>query len=76
MEKKVEGQSSYNFDVEISNMHVDDKYYSFNFKVHMNGKLLKEGSYSSDHAWHNDIGGFLKLLQEGYSAQLALEAAF
>lgn len=43
MEKK------YKIDVEISNIEVDERYYTFNYKVYINGKLKKKGERNSDY---------------------------
>jgi len=65
-----------NIEVEITNIEVDDFYYTFNYKVTVDGKLKGEGEYNNDHAWIDDKEGFIGLLEEGYAVGLALEQVF
>lgn len=63
----------YDIKVEISEVKVDAYYYSFGYKVYVNGDLRKEGNYESDHAWHDDIPGFRKLLKSGEAMKIVLK---
>lgn len=62
-----------NLKVRISMLKVDDRYYSFNYKIWVNGKLNREDNYSGSHAWRDDIKRFKEMLENGYATQLALE---
>lgn len=62
----------YDIKVEISEVKVDAYYYSFGYKVYVEGALRKEGNYESDHAWHDDVTGFRKLLKNGEAMKIAL----
>lgn len=59
--------------VEVSNIEIDNYYFSFDYTITKNGILLRTNSYDSDHAWYNDLDNFRKLLEEGYADKLALE---
>jgi len=61
--------------VEIGNIDVDSKYYSFDYKVIRNGKTIKEGSYENDHAWE-DPEAFEDLLKNSLAVEIAIEQAF
>lgn len=63
-------------EVEVTNISVDDYYFSFNYKVIENGKLKKQGEYQSDHAWADDVKSFKALLKSSEAVKLALEEAF
>lgn len=52
---------------------VDDKYYSFKYKVFVNSKVHCEDKYENDHVWQNNKPIFRKHLKEGYATQLVLE---
>lgn len=61
--------------VEISNLKIDDEYYSFDYKVWRKGKLVTGNSYESDYdvpkkAIEED------LTKNGYAVELALVQAF
>jgi len=61
------------FEVETTNINVDDTYFSFNYKILRNGKEVNNDEYSSDHSWSNDKKTFKQLLKNSYAAELALE---
>ncbi len=52
-------------EIEISDIEVDDSYYSFKYKIFRNDKLVKDDMYESDHAWSYDKKGFKKILKDG-----------
>lgn len=64
------------FEVETWNVDVDERYYSFNYNIFVNGELKFENKeYGSDHAWgenQSSINGFKEELENGYAAQIAL----
>lgn len=60
-------------EVEITNIKVDDRYYSFDYVVSVNGKVRPKEEYSSDHVWWDDIKGFKSLLKSSSAAQTVLE---
>ena len=62
-------------EVEITGVKTDNRYFSFNYKITIDGKLKHEGVYDSDHAWLEDHKDFRKMLKDGHAAKLALERA-
>lgn len=64
------------YEVEITDINIDDFYYDFQYKVWKNGELIGEDEYQNDHVWRDDKEAFKKMLEEGYASQLALEAIF
>lgn len=60
-------------EIEVSNIDVDTRYYSFDYKIKRNGKIVKDSSYSDDHSWDNDFENFKKLLEKSFAVELALE---
>jgi hypothetical protein len=61
------------YEVEVSNIYIDDRYYSFDYKVWKNSVPISSGSYDSDHSWGADNEEFLEELKNGYADQIALE---
>jgi hypothetical protein len=62
-------------EVEITNIEIDDFYFSFDYVIKINSKEYKQGQYESDHAWADDKKAFKKLLKDGDAVKLALEDA-
>lgn len=60
-------------EVTIENIDIDDKYYSFDYTIVVNGKQMSKSEYESDHVWSDDKEGFKKTLEEGEAVKLALE---
>jgi hypothetical protein len=61
------------FDIEISNIEVDSKYYSFDYRVWKNEKLEKEGKYDNSHSWSENREGFKKILEDSLAVNIVLE---
>lgn len=62
--------------IHTRNIEVDDKYFSFDYKVWMNNNTEPiTGNYSSDHSHctEKDRESFKKLLKDNHSHRLALE---
>lgn len=59
-------------EVEIGEIIVDGKYYSFPFKLWVNAKLKSEGEYQSDHSWDNKKA-FIRMLLSGEAAKSVIE---
>lgn len=57
--------------VEISNLKVDEKYYSFNYEVLINGDFHDNGKYDGSHS-RSDWQEFKKDLEKGYAVECAL----
>jgi hypothetical protein len=62
-----------NIRVEVWNIVVDKRYYSFRYRITMNNRLAKQGEYENDHSWSDDVKGFERLLKEDGAVSLALE---
>jgi len=60
-------------EVEIKNINVEDRYYSFEYTIKVNGDIHTEEIYENDHDWADDKQGFKKLLRGGYAVELAME---
>ena len=58
-------------DIEIKNIKVGKRYYSFDYKVKFNGKLLDENSYSSSHSRSDSY--MRKELKKDYAVMLVLQ---
>ncbi len=63
-------------EVEITNIKVDEKYYSFDYAVTMDGSFKKKDTYSSDHGWMLSYKSFEKILYEGEAVSTALQQTF
>jgi|AntRauTorcE11897_2_1112592.scaffolds.fasta_scaffold05033_4 hypothetical protein len=59
--------------VEISDIEVNDNYFKFKYKIFINNYLSVDEEYDGDHSWSDDKEGFIKILESGHAAQLALE---
>lgn len=59
-------------EVEISNIEVDERYFSFDYKITLNGKATK-GCYESDYENGDTPKQWKKFLENGYAVKLALE---
>ena len=55
----------YNLKINISDIEVDDSYYSFLYEV--SGDIQKKERYESDHSWYHDQQGFMDSLSEGHA---------
>jgi hypothetical protein len=60
------------YEVEIGYITVDGRYYSFPFKLWVNGKLKSEGEYSSDHDWDDRVA-FIRMQLDGEAAKSVIE---
>jgi len=61
-----------NVKVKISNIEVDDRYYSFDYKIYINRKFHQEGSYDSDYeSWKKSE--FRSYLKSGGALKITLE---
>lgn len=60
-------------EVEIFNVKTDNHYYSFEYKIWINGKLSANDKYDSDHSWGEDHKELRKKLQDGEAVKYALE---
>ena len=60
--------------VVVTNIEVDDKYYSFDYRVWKDGEVVKSTRYSNDHSRRDDKEEFKKDLENGYAIKCALES--
>ena len=60
-------------EVEVDNIEVDNKYYSFDYKITRSGKVVSDSSFSSDHSWGDNFEKFKDLLKTSFAVELALE---
>lgn len=60
-------------EVEIGEIDVDDKYYSFDYVLWVNSKKKVESRYESDHSWGNNKKGLIRMLLNGEAAKLVIE---
>lgn len=60
-------------EVEISNIEVDTKYFSFNYKIKRNDNVVIDSSYSDDHSWNDEFDKFQKILENSLAVELALD---
>lgn len=60
--------------VEISNISVDEKYYSFDYKVWRNGALVSVGNYENDYSVPKQE--LIDDLENGYAVNIAMVQAF
>ena len=63
----------YTIEVEIKDIEVDERYFSFEYIVRRNGRVIANDPYDSDHDWE-DLDAFKKMLEEGHALTLAIEA--
>ena len=65
------------FEVEIKvlvdNLKVDHFYFSFDFKIYVNGKQVADDQYESTHSWQDGKKSFYNMLKNGHAAHCALE---
>ena len=61
------------FRVEVSNIEVDDRYFSFRYSVFINGEPFDKGTYNDSHSWINDKPSFRKTLREYWATQLVIQ---
>lgn len=61
------------YEVEISEIEVDSRYYSFYYIVKKNGKVIAANEYQNDHAWEGEEDYFKETLIEGEASKIALE---
>lgn len=60
-------------EVGIDNFKCDERYYSFDYTIQLNGKLIKEGTYDNDHCW-SDLKAFRNMmLNDKEAVKLILE---
>lgn len=57
-------------DCEISNISIDDRYYSFEYKIWRNGELIAEDVYEND--YEVSKAALMDTLQNGYAASIAI----
>ena len=62
----------YTIAVGIGQIAVDERYFSFQYKIFVDGELNSEGEYQSNHTWEN-TKAFKRLLENGYALELAME---
>jgi len=60
--------------LQVFDIKVEYNYFSFNYKVFVNGKLNKQDNFSSSHIHNDNLVGFEKTLKDGYAFQLILES--
>lgn len=63
-------------EIEIKKIKVDNMYYSFEYKIIIDGNVEKVGSYNNDHEWHNNPNEFKEHLKNGGAIRIALEQIF
>lgn len=61
-----------NVTVNIDDVKVDKRYFSFKYKIFVDGKLKKDSEYESDHVWSDDIKGFRSLLKSSLALKIVL----
>ena len=59
--------------VEISNIEVDERYYSFDYVITVNGKKRKKEKYDSDYENGDTPKQWKKYLEKGYAVECALQ---
>lgn len=63
----------YNINIKITDIEVDDDYFSFDYEIDVNDNGIV-GNYSSDHDWNDDPKRFLKILkEEGFALECVWE---
>lgn len=63
----------YSLKIEITDILVSVKYYSFKYSVKMNNRKTYYGDYESSHNWKKNTKGFEKVLKDGYAFELVLD---
>jgi len=59
--------------VETNNFEVDQWYYSFDYKIKVNNKVVCKSRYENDHGWPNSKRWFKNRLKEGWAASTVFE---
>ena len=59
-------------EVDINNIKVEKGYFSFDYIVIINDKVIEENTYDNSHSW-DDKKAFKKLLKDGYAVSLAIQ---
>ena len=60
----------------IGEIDIDEEYFSFEYKIFVNGELRTEGEYQDSHDWGDSkksIKEFKKILEDRLAVELALE---
>lgn len=60
-------------EVEIRNIYIEDRYFSFDYIIKINGDIHTEETYGDSHDWIDDLKTFKNILIRGYATELALE---
>lgn len=60
-------------EVEIFKVKTDEYYYSFEYKIWVNGEFKTEGKYDGDHSSGKDHKKWRSELQNGYAVKYAIE---
>ena len=62
-------------EVEINKIKVEKGYFSFDYIVTINDKIIENNTYDNSHSWE-DIKAFKKLLKNGYAISLVVQWIF
>ena len=62
-------------EVEISKIKVEKGYFSFDYIVTINDKIIEENTYDDSHSWE-DTKAFKRILKKGYAVSLAVQWVF
>jgi len=62
-----------NIKIEVLNIKTDKNFYSFDYKIWIDKKLIDNGYYEADHSWGTKHKQFRKILEKGEAYKLALE---
>ncbi len=62
--------------IEIDNIHVDEEYYTFNYKIFVDGKLKYKGEINDDYQNGNTPKEQKKDLENGEAVNLAILHCF
>ena len=60
------------FEIEISNVEVDDEYYTFNYAIKKDGVLLEEGEINDDYQNGMTPADWKEFIEAGWGADKAL----
>ena len=69
-------KSMFTIQVEISDIRVDERYYTFNYKIKLNGKLKSKGEINDDYENGNTPNEQKKMLESGEAMNLSVIRAF
>jgi len=64
-------KKKYNIQIDIDNIKVGRRYYSFDYKFWNNGKLIEEGSYDRSHS--RSPNSIRKWLKDHWAYEIVLE---